>query len=180
VSINPVFQIPCDNRRASRSRFIAHVCPSPIKQTTPFTHIPHTLRQDGVGFRQGECSFAFKNRITECTSQSAGLATDMVLYRALWHSNQFTQWLGKHWGRGRGSDDSSRPSKTSGQRPARAGCANGCYFKNDPRIFSFRYFWCPERPEAGTSSVDWAQQSSFFIPRTERDYNARNVVSYES
>jgi hypothetical protein len=75
--------------------------------------------------------FMFKNRITEHTLQSAGLMIDMVLYKGLWHSNQFTQWFGKHWGHGRGPDDSS-PSKTSSQWPAWAGCANGSYFKNYP------------------------------------------------
>jgi hypothetical protein len=59
--------------------------------------------------------FSLKNRYSQRTSQSKGLAIDVVLYKALQHSNQFTQWLGKHWGRGRGSDDSYRPSKTSGQ-----------------------------------------------------------------
>jgi hypothetical protein len=62
--------------------------------------------------------FAFKNWITEHTSQSAGLVIDMVLYKALWRSNRFTQWLGKHWGHGRGSDDSSQPLKTFGEWPA--------------------------------------------------------------
>jgi hypothetical protein len=46
--------------------------------------------------------FAFENRITVRISQSARLAIDIVLYKALLHSNQFTQWLGKHWGRGEG------------------------------------------------------------------------------
>jgi hypothetical protein len=76
----------------------------------------------------GRMFCVFKNRITECTSQLAGLVIDMVLYKTLWHSNQFTQWLGKHWGHGRGSDDNSQLSKTSSQWPARAGCANGSYF----------------------------------------------------
>jgi hypothetical protein len=40
VSMNPLLQIHDDCRRASRSRFILHVCPSPIKQRTPRTHIP--------------------------------------------------------------------------------------------------------------------------------------------
>jgi hypothetical protein len=63
---------------------------------------------------------AFKNRIAVRTSQSAGLVVHMVLYKALWHSNQFTERLGKHWGCGRGSDDSSWLSKISGQWPGLA------------------------------------------------------------
>jgi hypothetical protein len=35
----------------------------------------------------------------------------MVPFKVLWHSNQFTQLLGNHWGRIRRSDDSSRPIK---------------------------------------------------------------------
>jgi hypothetical protein len=81
----------------------------------------------------GRMFLAFKYRITKQTSEMAGLVIDTVLYRALWHNNQFTQWLGKYWGHGRGSVDSSRLSKTSSQWPARAGCANGSYFKNDLR-----------------------------------------------
>jgi hypothetical protein len=58
----------------------------------------------------GRIFFTFKNRITECTSHSAGLVIDMALYKAPWRINQFIQWLGKHWRRDRGSEDSSRPS----------------------------------------------------------------------
>jgi hypothetical protein len=82
--------------------------------------------------------FAFKNGITEHTSQSSGLVIDMVLYKALWHSNEFTQWLGNHWGFGKASDDSSRPSKASGQWPVQAGCAQGSDFKKYLRT-SFPY-----------------------------------------
>jgi hypothetical protein len=40
MNTNPVFQILGDDRWASRSRFIVHICPSPIKHTTTLTHIP--------------------------------------------------------------------------------------------------------------------------------------------
>jgi hypothetical protein len=55
VNINPVFQILGHDR----SRFIFHVCPSAIKQTTRAhsprsCHLPHTLPQLGDGFLQGE------------------------------------------------------------------------------------------------------------------------------
>jgi hypothetical protein len=59
----------------------------------------------------GRMFFTFKNPITESTSQSAGLIIGMLLYKELSHSNQFTQWLGQSCERGKGSDDSSRPSK---------------------------------------------------------------------
>jgi hypothetical protein len=137
VSFNPVFQILGDDRQASRSRFIVHICPSPINQTTQFMHIPlmtpspYTLTS-WQWISTERMFFVFKNWITECTSQSVGLVVDVVLYKALWHSNKFTEWLGKHWGCGRWSDNSSRPSKTSCKWPSRAGCANGSYFKNDP------------------------------------------------
>jgi hypothetical protein len=40
--MNPGLQILIDDRRAPRLCFIVlvHVCPSPIKQMTPLTHIP--------------------------------------------------------------------------------------------------------------------------------------------
>jgi hypothetical protein len=62
-----------------------------------------------------------------------GLVKDMVLYKAVWQSNQFTKWIGKYWKRRREFDDSSRPSKTFSQCPERAGYANGSDFQNDPR-----------------------------------------------
>jgi hypothetical protein len=103
-----------------------HLCSFPLFMTpSPYTSKSWWWTSAGHTF------FTFKNRITKSTSQSAGLVIDMVLYKALWYSNQFTWWLGKHWGQGRGSDDSSRPSKTSSQWPERAGCTNGSYFKND-------------------------------------------------
>jgi hypothetical protein len=40
TSIVPVFHILDDDRWASRSHFIVHVSPSPIKQTTRLMHIP--------------------------------------------------------------------------------------------------------------------------------------------
>jgi hypothetical protein len=40
VSINLVFQILGDDRHVSRSCFIVHICPSPIKQMTTLMHIP--------------------------------------------------------------------------------------------------------------------------------------------
>jgi hypothetical protein len=40
MSIDSVFQILDRDRRASRSHFIVHVPPPPIKQTTPLAHIP--------------------------------------------------------------------------------------------------------------------------------------------
>jgi hypothetical protein len=76
-----------------------------------------------MDFGRGRMVFTFKNRIAERTSQSAGWVIAAVLYKALWHSNQCTQWVSKSWGRGRGSDDSSRRSETPGQWPAQAGCA---------------------------------------------------------
>jgi hypothetical protein len=40
MSISPVFQILGGDRQASRSRFIVHICPSPIKQTILLMDIP--------------------------------------------------------------------------------------------------------------------------------------------
>jgi hypothetical protein len=59
--------------------------------------------------------FALKNQMTELTSQSVELVIDMVRYEVLLQSTQLSQWLSKQWERGRRNDDSSRPSKTSGQ-----------------------------------------------------------------
>jgi hypothetical protein len=92
-----------------------------MKQTTPLTHNPLIHDTFPIHFNKlvmefGRANvFSFKNRLTECTSQSAGLVIDMVLYKALRHSSQFTQWLSKHWEYGRESDESSQPSRTSGQ-----------------------------------------------------------------
>jgi hypothetical protein len=55
-------------------------------------------------------SLAFRNQITEHTSHSVVLVIDIVLYKALRHINQFTQWFSKHWRRGRGSHTSCWPS----------------------------------------------------------------------
>jgi hypothetical protein len=85
VTINPVFQIQGDDRWASRSRFIVHVCPSAIKQTTPLTHIPlalvtpHTLLQVGDGFRQGECFSLSKIESLIAPYNRRDSATDVVL-----------------------------------------------------------------------------------------------------
>jgi hypothetical protein len=104
VSINPVFQILGDDRWASRSHSIVHICPSPIKEMTTLTHIPlihdtfpmhfdklvmdfgraNVFRvQKSNRISAGRMFFAFKNGITEHTSQSSGLVIDMVLYKAL-------------------------------------------------------------------------------------------------
>jgi hypothetical protein len=56
-----------------------------------------------------------KNQITNCTSQLVGSMIDTDLYKATWQSNQFAQWLGKHWGNGRGPDNGSQPSNTAGK-----------------------------------------------------------------
>jgi hypothetical protein len=58
-------------------------------------HLPHIFRQVWRMISAGWMFFAFENRITERTSQPAGLVIDMVLYKPLWHSNQFPQGLGK-------------------------------------------------------------------------------------
>jgi hypothetical protein len=120
LSNNPDFQILGDDRRACRSLFLVHVCPSPSKQTTPLKHItsswPHTSTS-WWWISTGRMFIALKNRTTERTSQSGGLINDMVLHKAVWHSNHFTKWIGKHWKRCRGSDESSRPSKTFSQWP---------------------------------------------------------------
>jgi hypothetical protein len=71
-----------------RASLCTSLLPSPIKQMTPLTHVPHTLRQVGDGFRQGESFSHSKSQITERTSQSVVLVIDMVLYKALWHSNR--------------------------------------------------------------------------------------------
>jgi hypothetical protein len=71
------------------------------------------------------------NQSRKITSQSTRLVIDMILYKALWQSNQFNPRQGKRWGSGRAADDSSRSSKTSGLCPARAGCANDSHFEND-------------------------------------------------
>jgi hypothetical protein len=102
VSINLAFQILGNDKWASRlclRTFLSFVTPS-----------PHTLTS-WRWISAGRMFIAFKNQITECTSKS-GLVIDMVLYKAQWHSKQFTRWLGKHWECNRGCDDSSRPSKT--------------------------------------------------------------------
>jgi hypothetical protein len=71
-------------RRASRSRFYVHTYPSPITQTTPFTHIPlihdtFPIQFDKLAMDFGKANvFAFKNRITEGTSKSAGFMIDMA------------------------------------------------------------------------------------------------------
>lgn len=111
-----------------------HLCTFPSFMTSS----PYTLTSRWW-ISAGQMFFAFEVQITERTSQPAGLVIDMVLYKALRHSNQFTQWLSKHWGRGRGSEDSSQPSKTSSQWPAQAECANGSYFKNDIHIICSSY-----------------------------------------
>jgi hypothetical protein len=135
MSINPAFQILGEDRRASRSCFIVHICPFPIKQMTPLTHIAHIHDLFPIHFDRLAMDFSrvnvfhVKNRITEFTLQSAWLVIVLIPYKSLWHSNQFTQCLGKYWWRGRGSDDGSRCLKTSGQLALCAGCANGSYFK---------------------------------------------------
>jgi hypothetical protein len=70
------------------------------------------------------------------------LVIDMVLYKALWQSNEFTQTHGKHWGHGNEPDNRSWPSNTSGQLCVQAGCANDSYFKNDPHIKSCVHYDC--------------------------------------
>jgi hypothetical protein len=75
--------------------------------------------------------FTLKNQITERTSQTELLVIDMVLHKALRHSNLFTQWFGGHWVRGKRSDDSSRSSKSSSQWSAWVGCGSGFCFRND-------------------------------------------------
>jgi hypothetical protein len=111
----------------------------PLNQATPLPHIPLVhdtlpIHSDKFTMDFGRVKlFMFKNWIAKHTSQSAGSLIDVVLYKTLWHSSQFTQWLGKHWGCCRGSDDSSQPWKPSRQCPAWAGCTNCSYFKNDPR-----------------------------------------------
>lgn len=72
---------------------------------------------------------AFISRITKHIQQFVRLMIDMVFYKAQWHSNKFTKRLGKQWRCGRGSDDSSRLSRTSCHWRARAKCPNGSYFK---------------------------------------------------
>jgi hypothetical protein len=40
----------------------------------------------------------------------------------------------------------------------------------------YTLFWCWHRyPEIGTSSIDWAQLSTFYV-KTERESSLRNVV----
>jgi hypothetical protein len=75
--------------------------PFPIKQTTPLTHIPHTLRQVGDAFRKVE---SFSVSKIECLSAPQ----NRIDFLLTWF---FISRLGKHWGRARGSDDSSRPSR---------------------------------------------------------------------
>jgi hypothetical protein len=41
----------------------------------------------------GQMFFAFTNLITEPTPQLSGLVIGMAHYKALGHSNQFTQWI---------------------------------------------------------------------------------------
>jgi hypothetical protein len=87
------------------------------------TPSPYTMTNWWLIFA-GRTVFVFKNQITEHTSQSVGLVIDMVLYKALWLSNQSTQW-----GHVRESHDSSRPPKTD-QWHAWTWRANTSYFKN--------------------------------------------------
>jgi hypothetical protein len=70
--------------------------------------------------------FAFRNRITESTSQSTELVIHTVPHKALLRSNKVAKKMDKRSinGHNRFYDDSSRPPETSGQCPARAGCAN--------------------------------------------------------
>jgi hypothetical protein len=78
-----------DDRWVSRLWFIMHSCPSPYTSAS------------WRWILAVQMFIVFKTRITKCTLQLAGLMKDMVLYKALWHSNQFAEWLGKQWGRWR-------------------------------------------------------------------------------
>jgi hypothetical protein len=66
-----------------------HTSPSPFKQTTPLKHIPlfhETIIITLTSCRwisTGRMFFKFKNLITKCNSQLAGLVIDMVLYKVL-------------------------------------------------------------------------------------------------
>jgi hypothetical protein len=88
VSINPVFQILGDDRQASRSRFVVHNCPSPIKRTTQITHIPLVHDTFPILFDKLVMDFGradvsrIQKSITVRTSQSVGLLIHMVLYKA--------------------------------------------------------------------------------------------------
>jgi hypothetical protein len=85
VSINPAFQILGDDRRASISCFILHICSSLIKQTAPLTHIPlvhdtFPIHFDKLAMDFGRLNvFSVQKSNHRCTSQSAGLVIDMVL-----------------------------------------------------------------------------------------------------
>jgi hypothetical protein len=57
TSIVPVFHILNDDRWASRSCFIVHICPSPIKQTTRLMHIPLVHDTFPVLFSELEIDF---------------------------------------------------------------------------------------------------------------------------
>jgi hypothetical protein len=89
ISINPVFQIVGDNRKhldctslytsalpPLNKRHHLHTFPSFV---TPFPYILTSWQW----ILAGQMFSAFKNRITERTSQSTGLVIDMVLYKAL-------------------------------------------------------------------------------------------------
>jgi hypothetical protein len=85
---------------------------------THLTHIPLIHDTFPIHFNKLEMDFimakVFRIQKSDHLTHlpSGGLVIDMVLYRALWHSSQFTQWLGNHWGHGRRSVNSSKPSKT--------------------------------------------------------------------
>jgi hypothetical protein len=62
--------------------------------------------------------YKYRNRtFAQCTINVRCIIYNFFIvlyYFVILYSNQFTQCLGKHWRRGRGSDDSSRPSKPLG------------------------------------------------------------------
>jgi hypothetical protein len=59
--INPVFQTLGDDRLASRSCFNVHIGPSPIKQTTPLTHIPLVYYTFPIQFKELVMNFGRVN-----------------------------------------------------------------------------------------------------------------------
>jgi hypothetical protein len=74
VSINPVFQIFGDGRRASRSCFIVHICPSPLNKRHHLCIFPLFMTPSPYTSTSwqwilaGQMFFMFKNWITKRTS----------------------------------------------------------------------------------------------------------------
>jgi hypothetical protein len=90
MSINPVFEIPFDDREVSTLWLRTF----PLFMTPyPYTTTCWWWMSAGQIFL-----FMFKDQVTECTPQLTEVVIQIVLYKVLWHRNQFTQWLNRTLG----------------------------------------------------------------------------------